>query len=137
MKLYELEQSLKKSGLAQIYAVLGEEDELRDQAVGMLKAAAAQDGELGDFNFDVLYGDETDAAELLARAEEAPVFAPRRIAIVKAADKLPARETERLLPYLKTPCESTTLVFVAPKLDGRTQFAQAIKSSAIVVECGQ
>lgn len=136
MNIFELEQSVKKSGLAPVYAVLGEEDELRDQAIRVLKEAAARDGELGDFNLDVLYGDETEASELLGRVNEAPVFAPRRVVIVKAADKLPARETERLVPYLKAPCEWTTLILVASKLDGRTQFAQAVKQSASVIDCG-
>lgn len=137
MKPSELENAIKKNGVAPLYLVVGEEDYLRDQAVSVIKTAAVapESGGLSEFNLDILYGDETDAAEILTRAEEAPAFAARRCLILKAADKLPTREAERLLPYLQAPCESTTLVFVAPKLDGRTKFAQALRERAVTVDC--
>jgi DNA polymerase-3 subunit delta len=136
MKLYELRQALEKNGPAPLYAVLGDEDALRDEALATLRNAVVQDPGLADFNVDIIYGDETDAAEMLAKACEAPVFAPRRLLILKAADKLAAKEGERLIEYLKEPCESTTVVVVAAKLDGRTKFAQTLKEHARVVECG-
>jgi DNA polymerase-3 subunit delta len=135
MKLYELHNALKKSGPGPLYLILGEEDELREQAVAAIKAALPQEEGLGDFNCEVLYGDESDASEILARAGEAPVFASRRLIVVKTTEKLSARDGEALIPYLKSPCDSTTLVFVAVKIDGRTKFAQALKERAITVDC--
>jgi DNA polymerase-3 subunit delta len=136
MKLYELRQAVEKNGPGPLYAVLGEEDALRDEAVSLLRSAVVQDPGLADFNVDTVYGDEADAAEIVAKASEAPVFAPRRLLILKAAEKLSAKEGERLIGYLKAPCESTTVVMVAAKLDGRTKFAQTLKEQARVVECG-
>jgi DNA polymerase-3 subunit delta len=137
MNVFELERAIQKTGLGPLYLIAGEEDLLRDQAVAAIKAAvSAQDAGLADFNVDVLYGDETDASEIIARAGEAPVFAARRLMIVKAADKLSAREGEALVPYVQAPCDSTTLVFVASKPDGRTKFTLVLKQRATVVECG-
>ncbi|MBA2252932.1 MAG: DNA polymerase III subunit delta [Nitrospirales bacterium] len=136
MRLSELPNALKQSGLGPLYLALGEEDELRDQAVATIKACLPQHDGLGDFNCEVLYGDENDASEILTRAGEAPVFAARRLIIVKATDKLSARDGEALIPYLKSPCDSTTLVFVAGKVDGRTKFAQALKQRAVTIDCG-
>jgi DNA polymerase III subunit delta len=136
MKLFELQNALKKSGPGPLYLVLGEEDELRDQAVAMIKASLSQDNGCGDFNCEVLYGDESDASEIITNAGEAPVFAPRRLIIVKATEKLSARDGEMLIPYLKSPCDSTTLVFVAIKVDGRTKFAQALKERTVTIDCG-
>jgi DNA polymerase-3 subunit delta len=137
VKVSELESVIKKNGAGPLYLVSGEEDYLRDRAVSQIKAIVLQEetGGLAEFNLDVLYGDETDASEILARAGEAPAFASRRVLLLKSADKLPAREGESLLPYLKAPCDSTTLVFVAPKLDGRTKFAQVLKDQAVFVDC--
>ena len=137
---------IKKAGPSPLYLVLGEEDLLREHAVGLIKAAvlpgAAQDpGEggtqagLAAFNDDLLYGDESDAAEILARAGQAPAFAPRRFVLLKAVDKLPAREGEALIPYLTSPCDTTTLVFTASKLDKRHKFPQALIARAVVVDC--
>ncbi|TAJ23167.1 MAG: DNA polymerase III subunit delta [Nitrospirae bacterium] len=148
MKPHELDQAIKQHGVAPLYLIAGEEDYLRDQAVATIKAAVLgpgtgqepgrggeEAGGLEAFNYDFLYGDESEAAEILARAGEVPVFAPRRLMLLKAADKLPAREGEALLPYLKAPCETTTVVFVAAKLDGRLKFSQALSKSAVVVDC--
>lgn len=143
MKPQELAHSIQQKGAAPLYLVCGEEDYLRDQAVATIKAAvlgAGDQGNEGDggleaFSCDLLYGDECDASEILARAGEASVFAPRRLLMVRATEKLPAREGEALLPYLKDPCDSTTLVFVAAKLDGRLKFSQALSKQAVVVDC--
>jgi len=149
VRAHDLNSAIKKNGIASLYLVSGEEDYLRDQVVDTLKAAvlgsagggteggghATQDGGLEAFNYDLLFADESDAAEILSRAGQAPVFAPRRLVLLKAAEKLPAREGEALLPYLKAPCDSTTLVFVAVKLDGRLKFTQALNHSAVPIDC--
>ena len=149
MKAHELDWAIKKSGIGPIYLVSGEEDYLRDQVVDTLKAAvlssvgggpeeggqAPREGGLEVFNYDLLFADETDAAEILARAGELPVFAPRRLVLLKSAEKLPAREGEALIPYLKTPCDSTTLVFVAAQLDKRLKFTQALNDRAVLIDC--
>lgn len=129
----QLLSALKQGPPAPMYLVVGEEDLLRDEAVAALKAALL--GEGGEFNFDLFYGDEAEGSEILNCASEVPVFAERRVVLVKAAEKLPAREAEKLLPYLAAPVESTTLVFVAVKLDGRLKFSQALARAAVTVDC--
>lgn len=136
MKCQELEPSIRRHGVAPIYLIVGEEDYLRDQATASIKAAVlGADGSDG-FNCDLFYGDECTAADILSCVSDLPVFAERRLVLVKAVEKLPARETEQLIPYLKAPNESTTLVFVTAKLDGRLKFTQSLKQTAAVVDCG-
>ncbi|HEU4683190.1 MAG TPA: DNA polymerase III subunit delta [Nitrospira sp.] len=130
----QLEKQLIQGTVAPLYAVLGEEDLLRDQAVATLRTCLLEAGG-GDFNCDLFYGDEAEGSAIMACASEAPVFAPRRLVIVKAADKLPARHADTLLPYLKAPNSTTTLVFVAAKLDGRLKFTQALLQASVVVAC--
>ncbi len=116
------------------YLLAGEEDLLRDRALATVKTAVL--GESGDdFNCDLFYGDEADVASIVACASEAVVFAPRRLVIVKAADKLPAKQADPLMEYIKDPNQSTTMVFVAPKLDGRLKLTQTLVQAALVVDC--
>jgi DNA polymerase-3 subunit delta len=138
MKVYELDTAIKKTGAGPLYLVSGEEDYLRDHAINLIKAAVLSEdgGGLGEFNLDVLYGDESDASEILTRASEVPAFAARRLVLVKAAEKISARDGDALLSYLKAPCETTTLVFITTKLDGRTKLAATLKERAGLVECG-
>jgi DNA polymerase-3 subunit delta len=87
------------------------------------------------FHVDVVYGDETDASEILAISEEASFFSLKRLLIIKWADKLSARDGEALMPYFQAPNDTTTLIFAATKLDGRTKWVQDLKKRATVVEC--
>ena len=130
----QLAVQLKKETVAPLYAVIGEEDLLRDAALTLIKQAVlGTDG--NDFNNDIFYGDESEGAALVACAAEVPVFAPRRLVMVKAAERLPSKQAEALLPYLKAPNDSTTMVFAAAKLDGRLKFTQMLTQTSTVVDC--
>jgi DNA polymerase III subunit delta len=134
ISLSQLTTQLAQEQVAPIYLLLGEEDLLRDAALSQLKQSLLGDGG-ADFNCDLFYGDEAEGTQIASCASEAAVFAPRRLVIVKAADKLPARQCEALLPYIKDPNDSTTLIFSAPKLDGRLKFTQALMRASVLVDC--
>ena len=121
----------------------GEDACLRDQAIETIQGAsrstgahAGDGGSDGDeFACDVLYGDETNAQEILARVQEVPFFSTHQVVLLKWADKLSAREGEALIPYFSAPSDSTTLIVSAAKLDGRLKWVHALKKQAVVVNC--
>jgi DNA polymerase-3 subunit delta len=134
MTIAQLAAQLKQDAVGPLYALIGEEDLLRDAGLALIKRAVlGMDG--NDFNSDLFYGDVAEGAAIVACASEVAVFAPRRLVIVKAADKLPAKHAEAVLPYLIAPNESTTVVFAAAKLDGRLKFTQTLIQRAMVVDC--
>lgn len=134
LSLSQLIAQLSQGTVTPVYLVIGEEDLLRDTAMMELRKTVL--GEAGDeFNCDVFYGDEAEGAEIVACASEVGVFAARRLVIVKAADKLSARQSEALLSYVKEPNEATTVVFTAAKLDGRLKFTQTLVQHSTVVDC--
>jgi len=133
MNALQVESILKPHDLSPLYLIVGEEDLLRDKALAALKIAVLGDG--GDFNYDLFHGDETDAADIINCASEMPVFAARRLVVVKSAERLSAAKGDTLLPYLKNPVETTTLAFVSSKLDGRLRFTQALTKSAMTIDC--
>ncbi len=147
MNVQEFQRQINSQALASLYLIIGEEPYFRDQALDLLQVAAqaeehhdVADGSMPDessgiFQSDVVYGDETGASEILGLAEEVSFFTSRRRLFVKWADKLSARDGELLIPYFKSPNVSTTLVFAAPKLDGRTKWVQTLKKQAVVVDC--
>lgn len=134
MNHVQLESSLKQQGPGCLYLVVGEEDLLRDAAVSALTQAVL--GVEGDaFNYEQFYGDEVSGADIQNSILAVPVFAARRLVVVKAAEKLTARDSDPLLDCVNNPVGSTTVVFVSPKLDGRLKFSQALARSALVVDC--
>lgn len=135
MRSQELKRTIERRGVAAIYLVLGEEDDLRDQALRVVKEAVLGGGDGDAFNCDVFYGDDCTASDVVNCAQEIPVFAEHRLVILKGAEKLPARELEGLAAYAQTPNASTSLVLSASKLDGRLKSTQALKSKAQVVDC--
>lgn len=134
MSHVQLESTLKQQGPGSLYLVVGEEDLLRDSALAAIKHAAIG-SEGNEFNYELFYGDEASGTDIRNSVAAVPVFAERRLVVVKAAEKLTARESEVLLDCVNNPVESTTLVFVTPKLDGRLKFSQALTRAAIVVDC--
>lgn len=147
MKVHELQSQITRKELVPLYLVIGEEPYFRDQALTVIHDAVRSSSDIGkgdepstenvlaEFAADVVYGDETDASEILGLAAEVSFFSLRRCVFVKWADKLSARNGELLIPYFQTPNDATTLVFAAPKLDGRTKWVQALKKQAVVVDC--
>jgi len=130
----QLNAQLAQGTVAPLYVVVGEEDLLRDMALGVLRTALLGEGG-SEFNCNLFYGDDVSGAEIVTCASEVAVFAARRVVVVKAADRLPARECDAIFPYLKEPNDSTSLIFVAPKLDGRLKFTQALAKAAVTVDC--
>lgn len=149
MKIHELKAMLHRQGLAPLYLIVGEEAYLRDEAVRLIRERALQanappeamDKESAapsietSFECEVLYGDETTADDILLSAQEMSLFSSKRLTIVKWAEKLPAHVGEALMPYFLSPNDSTTLVFVGSKLDGRMKWVHTLKAKAVVVEC--
>lgn len=147
MKVHELQSQISRHGLSPLYLVIGEEPYFRDQALSILRAAGQEEDASTSsghstahdssqmFHVDVVYGDDTDASEILAISEESSFFSSRRLLIIKWADKLSARDGEALMPYFQAPNETTTMVITAAKLDGRTKWVQELKKRGTVVEC--
>jgi len=146
MKVQELQSHLQRNGLSPLYLVVGEEAYFRDLALSFLRQALSREGQQAgkDFNpeasgllmnCDLVYGDETDASEILCMAEEVSFFSSKRMICVKWAEKLSARDGEALIPYFQRPNESTTLVFSATKLDGRTKWVQELKKRGTMIDC--
>ena len=115
-----------------VYLLYGEEDFLIEEtADAVLNAALTQD-ERG-FNLDVMYGNESDAKDVVSHASSFPMAAERRVVIVRDADKL--SHTELLTHYIEQPSPSTCLILSCTKPDFRKKPFVNLKKKAVVVEC--
>ena len=84
----QLTAQLAQGTFAPLYVIAGEEDLLRDMALGALKSALLGEGE-SDFNCDLFYGDDVSGAEIVTCASEVAVFAARRVVVGKDGVALP------------------------------------------------
>ena len=92
-----------------------------------------------DFNFDLFTGKEAKLTRVLDAAKTLPAFAARRLVIVRQAHLLLEgrsvrdEDIEAVIRYLEHPSDTTTLIFIADKWDGRTKLYRAFKKKNATV----
>lgn len=147
----ELLNSLKRGVFQPVYLFYGEEGYLREQVVGRLIEYCRQGGG-SDFNIDLIDGDTTGPGDIVASAETLPLFAARRLVVVKnppffkaarragreepaeIEEKPAARGESVLLKYLKDPLNSTILVFnTGEAVDKRKRIFKAVQKAGKAV----
>jgi len=133
MKPEEFNRAVEKGELASLYLLYGEEPYLVERAVKKLLERAVDPG-FKDFNLNVFYGNECKGEEVFGAAQTLPMFAERRVVLVKKGGDLPAGAQEILLPYLQDPCPGTCLILQAEKVDGRKKFFAEFKKRGEAVE---
>ena len=133
MKPEDLTRSVNKGEIAPLYFIYGEEEFLADRAVARLVEKLV-DPAFKDFNYTVLYGKECKVEQILDTAMTLPMFAQRRVILVKRAEELQAEQLEQLIPYLKAPSPDACLIFHASKIDQRRKFFSELKKNDFLVE---
>lgn len=108
---------------------------LADRAVTKFTAHYV-DPSLRDLAYAAYYADETPAGVVVGEAQTLPFLAERRVILVRNAERY-ASETagKALLEYLKSPCDTSVLLFIAKEVDKRTKLYKAIEALGGIVEC--
>jgi len=63
-----------------------------------------------------------------------PMFAERRVILVKRAEELHPDQLEQLIPYIKAPSPDSCLIFQASKIDQRRKFFVELKKTDLLIE---
>ncbi|MEM0996578.1 MAG: DNA polymerase III subunit delta [Bacteroidota bacterium] len=134
MDFENLKKDIEKGKFAPVYYLGGKEPYFVDKLSKALeKHALTPDQEA--FNKAVLYGADAKAGKLLGEVRSFPsMMAPRRLVMLKEAQKFDKREWEKLVPYLENPVASTVFVmtFKGKELDQRTKAFKAIQKNGVV-----
>jgi DNA polymerase-3 subunit delta len=134
MKNAESQKSKKEEAFGPLILITGEEELLMADWLEKIKATVV-DPSAADFNFNLFYGSAALVDEILTAVQTFPFLSDRRLVIVKEADLIPAKELEKLIPYINGPAPSTCLVFAAPKADMRKTFFIRLKEKGKVISC--
>ncbi|MGB4599376.1 MAG: DNA polymerase III subunit delta [Trichlorobacter sp.] len=122
----ELDKQLGTGVFAPVYFLYGEEPFLVERAANRIMERVV-DPAMKDFNLNIYYGSDCKGTEILDTSQTLPMFAERRVVLVRRAEGLPAATQEGLLPYLANPCPETCLIFAAGKPDLRRKFFAELK----------
>lgn len=133
MTAQELETMLKKGAVPPVCYLYGDETFLVERAIRTLLDRAI-DPSLKDFNLNTFFGAESKGIDIVDAAQTLPMFAERRVVMVKRAEALKAESLEVLLPYVQNPCPSTCLIFIGTRVDQRKKFFLELKKLGALVE---
>ena len=129
----QLAAEMDRGKISPLYFFFGEETFIIDEALEKLRAKVLSEG-LSDFNLNIFYGGDSSPDNICDAVETFPMMAQRRLVIVKQAEDFSAKELERLAVLVDKPVETTTLVFVATKVDMRKKFFKSFDSKGTMVK---
>jgi DNA polymerase-3 subunit delta len=145
-----IEKQAKSGALLPVYLFVGDERLLRDRAIEAVRAAALGTG-IAAFNEDKLTAGETSVDKIVSAARTVPMMATKRYVMVRSlerwdkaradgedesdADDASTTPLDELHEYAKAPVDSTCLVLVATKLDGRRRLVSLARKQGFLIEC--
>ena len=123
-------KDLESGTVAPVYFIFGDEPFLIDQCVNRFKYGLLDENSF-DFNYSLFYAGDADVQSIKDTVETLPVFAQRRVVILKNSHELKESEWNELEPLFKNPVDSTVFVLFADKIDKRKkQFKNLIDTAA-------
>ena len=133
MSLKELQNILQAGRIPGLVLLYGQESYFVEQGwMAVREALVAPDNR--DFNLTQFHGRDFDPVEVVEQARTFPVFAERRLVLIKQLHEAKAEQLEALLPYLEDPVPDTVLLMTAEKIDARRKVFQVIKKNGLVLE---
>jgi len=134
LSLATLGKELTAGTLRRVYLLEGGELLLRREVLQAIEnAALGLDPSTRAFGRQVFPGAEARVEDILAATAGMPMFGERRLVIVDGVDRLRKNDRDSLVPALATVPDTTVLVLVADKLDGRLTTTRDLRARAAVV----
>lgn len=139
-----------KGDLLPVWLLTGEERLLRDQALAVITKTALAGG-LAELNLDKFTAGETPVDKILAATRTVPMMAKKRVVLVRGLERWDTSSgdaatdeeddgkalppLDRLAEYAKAPIDTTCVILVAQKLDGRRKLVTLAKKAGFLVDC--
>jgi len=108
LKYYQLLPQLKSGKVELVYIFLGEENYLKNEAIQIIKQHLLKPDFALDFNFNHLYGLQTEVDKIIEIANTLPAFNNKRLVVVDEFEKL--KKIDKLNKYLENPVDTTCLI---------------------------
>jgi DNA polymerase-3 subunit delta len=120
-----LETALRHDKFEPVYFLFGDEEFLIEEALDRIVDRTV-DASTRSFNFDLLFGTESSAVDLVERAMAYPLMADRRVVVVKEVDRMFALrgkpdENSAFGRYMAAPSPTTVLVMTTATSDFLTK----------------
>ncbi len=120
-----LQKTIASGKIAPVYFFYGPESFLKEEMTELVRKKAFSAENEAALNTTVLYAGEQTLGEIVSKASEFPMFAPRKLLVVKQFEKYKKqnsrdrqqRSLEQFIGYLDRPADSTILILDADQID--------------------
>ena len=103
---------LTNGGVKNVYLFTGEEAHSKEKEISRLKGSLLDKG-AAELNYNVFYGNDSSAKEILSCLTTMPFLSPRRLVVVRRAEKLSDVDKKLLSDYASNPQHTSCLVLDA------------------------
>lgn len=133
MTYEDIARDIKNGKFAPVYLLMGEEDYYIDRISDYIVEKSLDENER-EFNLTIMYGLDTDMANIVNNAKRYPMMSEHQVVVVKEAQNL--RAWDDLSFYLQKPLASTILVFCYKHgtLDKRKKIVAEIDKTGVLFE---
>ena len=130
----QIENDIKSKKFSPIYLLMGEEEFYIDYLTNLIIENSISKSEK-EFNYNVLYGKETNIDELISICKKFPLMSNYQVVVLKEAQYL-SRTIDQLAGYVNNFLESTILIinYKHKSLDKRKSLYKLISKNGIVFE---
>ncbi|NPV52762.1 MAG: DNA polymerase III subunit delta [Firmicutes bacterium] len=133
----DIEKDLRERRFVPVYLLYGEETLMRDEVASAL-VDAILDGEMDpstrDFNLTTFDAAETPADTITGAIVSLPIFAPKRVIVVKNLDALKVEAEARIADAIFQMPGTNVVILVAEKNDGRRRIFNVVTRVGRAVE---
>ncbi len=134
LDITSLEKEIRGGKIRPAYVVVGEESYLARAAQRIIRDKVCGE-KSDDLSYRILSAKETKLDQITDALRTVPFLSPKILVVIRDAEKLKKGVQETLVDYLESPVDTSVLVVIASKLDGRTKFMQLAGKVGAIVEC--
>jgi DNA polymerase-3 subunit delta len=133
MTFDQFKEAVRADRIPAMLLLHGEESYLVELAARMVIDTVVSP-ESRDFNLTVVHGRDLKGHELADQARTLPVFASRRLVVLRHVQEAPAEQLENFAAYLDDPVPESWLLVTAAGIDKRRKFFQKFAEVGQVIE---
>jgi len=119
LKYWDLKAELQKGIIHNNYFFTDEESFLKDKAFHQLKTAIVPPNVM-DFNFDIFFGEEAKANEVMEALQTPPMLSDKKLVILRNFQSMHIVYKKKIAEYLEKPIPDTIFVIESDKENTRS-----------------
>jgi DNA polymerase-3 subunit delta len=126
MSLKELQNSLQAGNIPGLILLYGQEGFFVEQGEKVVLDALVEPANR-DFNYSLFHGKDFNALDVVEQSRTFPVFADKRLVVIRNIHEAKSEQLDGLLDYVNSPVPETILLVTAEKIDARRKLFQQFK----------